>query len=82
MQLQSALIARGLDVFWDQAVPPGQDWDGWIRSKLSRARVVVVLWSKTSVASPNVRHEAMIARDAGKLVPVLIDDLQPTDFPK
>ena len=42
---------------------------------------MIVLWTKASVASPNVRHEAIIARDAGKLLPVIAEDLEPTDFP-
>ncbi|MDX2234513.1 MAG: toll/interleukin-1 receptor domain-containing protein [Hyphomonadaceae bacterium] len=79
--VQAALTRQGLDVFWDQEVPAGQDWDDWIRAKLTAARVCVVLWSKTSIASPNVRHEAMIARDAKKLVPAMIEALAPSDFP-
>src|ERR1700749_3020949 len=78
---EKALTAAGVDVFWDQEVPVGQDWDTWLRSKLQGARVAVVLWSKASIASPNVRHEAMIARDAKKLVPTMIEALTPEDFP-
>jgi hypothetical protein len=80
-RIEAALGRQGLRVFWDQEVPPGRDWDEWIRAKLTEARLVVVLWTKASVASPNVRHEAMIARDAKKLVPVLAEDLRPSDFP-
>ncbi|MBI1339974.1 TIR domain-containing protein [bacterium] len=79
--VQSHLSAHGVDVFWDQEVPPGVDWDTWIRSKLTEAKVAVVLWSRTSVASSNVRHEAMIGKNANKLVPVMIDALTPEDFP-
>ena len=39
------------------------------------------MWTKASVASPNVRHEAIIAREAEKILPVMVDDLKPTDFP-
>ena len=42
---------------------------------------MIALWTKSSVASPNVRHEAIIAREAGKLLPVMVDELKPTDFP-
>jgi hypothetical protein len=80
-RVQAQLAARGLDVFWDQTIPAGQDWDTWIRARLTEARTVVVLWSRTSVQSPNVRHEAMVARDAGKLLPAMIDALKPEDFP-
>ena len=45
------------------------------------ARLVVALWTKASVASPNVRHEAIIAREAEKMLPVMVDELAPTDFP-
>ncbi|MFZ4068899.1 MAG: toll/interleukin-1 receptor domain-containing protein [Caulobacterales bacterium] len=80
-RVQNVLSAAGYDVFWDQEVPAGQDWDAWIRARLSAAKMVVVLWSRESIASPNVRHEAMIARDAGKLVPAMIAPLKPDDFP-
>ena len=61
--------------------PAGQDWDSWIREQLLGARLVVALWTKASVASPNVRHEAIIAREEDKLLPVMVDELEPTDFP-
>jgi hypothetical protein len=80
-RIQARLAEEGYDVFWDQSTPPGIDWDTWIRGQLCASRCVVVLWSKTSVSSPNVRHEAMIGRDRGNLLPVMIDELDPTDFP-
>lgn len=80
-RIQAGLSNAGYDVFWDQNTPPGIDWDTWIRGQLKDARCVIVLWSKTSVSSPNVRHEAMIGRERAKLLPVMIDDLDPTDFP-
>jgi len=80
-RLRDALAGAGYDVFWDQSTPAGQDWDSWIRERLTGARLVVTLWTKSSVASPNVRHEAIIAREAGKLLPVMVDGLEPTDFP-
>lgn len=80
-RIQDGLAQEGYDVFWDQATPPGIDWDTWIRKQLKEARCVIVLWSRDSVASPNVRHEAMIGRDTSKLLPVLVDELSPDDFP-
>lgn len=68
-------------MFWDREVPPGEDWDAWIRSELEATRLVIVLWTKAGVASPNVRHEAIIAREADKLLPVIAEDLKPSDFP-
>lgn len=80
-RFEAALGEAGYAVFRDQSTPAGQDWDSWIRGQLASARLTLVLWSKASVASPNVRHEAIIARESGKLMPVMIDDLAPTDFP-
>ena len=81
LRVRDALQEAGYGVFWDQSTPAGQDWDSWIRERLTGARLVVTLWTKSSVASPNVRHEAIIAREAGKLLPVMVDELAPTDFP-
>lgn len=80
-RVQEALSARGIDVFWDQQTPPGQDWDTWIRAKLSNCKVAVVLWSKASVTSDNVRHEALVARKAKKLLPAMIDAIEAEDLP-
>jgi hypothetical protein len=80
-RVRDALEEVGYAVFWDQSTPPGKDWDSWIREQLTTARLVVALWTKASVVSPNVRHEAIIAREAGKLLPVMVDALAPTDFP-
>lgn len=79
--MRDALAEAGYGVFWDQATPAGQDWDSWIREQLTGARLVVALWTRASVASPNVRHEAIIGRDTEKLLPVMVDELAPTDFP-
>jgi hypothetical protein len=79
--VRDLLQEAGYEIFWDQSTPPGRDWDSWIRDQLTGARLVVVLWTKASVASPNVRHEAIIAREAGKLLPLMVDELAPTDFP-
>jgi len=81
LRVRDALQEAGYDVFWDQSTPAGQDWDSWIRERLTGAKLVVTLWTKASVASPNVRHETIIAREAGKLLPVMVDELAPTDFP-
>lgn len=80
-RVHDALTEAGYDVFWDREIPPGKDWDSWIRDELNGARLVVVVWTKASTRSPNVRHEAIIAREAGKLLPVVAEDLTPSDFP-
>ena len=80
-RVRDALVDAGYEIFWDQEIPAGKDWDSWIRERLTASKLAIVLWSKASVASPNVRHEAIIARDAGGLLPLMVDELAPTDFP-
>jgi TIR domain len=79
--IHNALVTQGFDVFWDQSVPAGTDWDTWIRQQLGKAKCAVVIWSLNSAASDNVRHEATVAKHQGKLVPVLLDCLTPEQFP-
>src|SRR5262245_43515259 len=76
-----ALTSQGFDVFWDQTVPAAVDWDTWIRQHLAKAKCAIVFWSKHSVASDNVRHEATVAKEQGKLVPVLLENLGASEFP-
>jgi hypothetical protein len=58
-------------------IPPGTSWADFLAEKLSHSKAAIVLWSKTSVASQWVREEARLARDRGKLIPVMIDDAAP-----
>lgn len=80
-RIQAALEAAGYSVFWDQETPAGKDWNSWIGEKLNLAKVVVVLWSRASVASRNVVHEATIAVERRMLIPAIVEDLKSTDFP-
>src|SRR5262245_39662660 len=79
--LRDALVDRGFTVFWDQQVPASTDWDTWIRRQLNESSCAVVVWSSNSVASDNVRHEAFIAKQQSKLVPVLFEALGAEQFP-
>jgi len=72
-QVARALIAMGLDCFWDTEIPPGQTWSDYIEGKLDQSRVVVVLWSAHSTKSQWVREEARMGRDKAKLIPAIID---------
>ncbi len=81
MRVREALSARRIDVFCDQETPPGQDWDTWIRGKLSVCSVAAVPWSETSVKSDNVRHEALVARKANKLLPAMVDSIEADVLP-
>jgi hypothetical protein len=79
--VRDALVAQGFDVFWDQQVPAGVDWDTWIRQELAQAKCALVFWSAAAVASRNVRHEATVAMEQGKLIPVLLEPLRADQFP-
>ena len=79
--IHDALVADGFEVFWDQQVPTGMDWDSWIRQHLARSKCVMAFWSATSVSSDNVRHEATVAKQQGKLISVLLEPLAAEQFP-
>src|SRR5262245_32373231 len=79
--IRDALVAQGFDVFWDREVPTGLDWDSWIRQHLAKSKCAMAFWSTASIASRNVRHEATIADQQGKLIPVLLEPLTAQQFP-
>ena len=68
-----ALQAAGLAVWWDDHLRSGEAFDEKIEAALRAAKAVVVLWSKTSVASRWVRAEATLADRNKTLVPVMIE---------
>jgi TolB-like protein/tetratricopeptide (TPR) repeat protein len=75
-KLAAVLQAAGHDVWWDQALKAGQVYDKVTEAALREARLVVVLWSKASVASDWVRSEATVALQRNALMPVMIEDCQ------
>jgi TIR domain len=79
--IRDALVEQGFEVFWDQQVPTGMDWDSWIRQHLAKSKCVMAFWSTTSVSSDNVRHEATVAKQQGKLIAVLLEPLTAQQFP-
>jgi hypothetical protein len=79
--VRDALVAQGFEVFWDQEVPTGLDWDSWIRQHLAKCKCAMAFWSAASVASDNVRHEAVVAKQQGKLISVLLETLTAQQFP-
>lgn len=79
--VRDAFAALGFEVFWDQQVPAGVDWDTWIRRHLAESKCAIVFWSSASAASDNVRHEATVAKQQGKLVAALLEPLTAAQFP-
>jgi uncharacterized membrane protein YhaH (DUF805 family) len=75
--IAAALEQAGYKSFWDVEIPPGSSWADFLEEKLASSKAAIVLWSKTSTASQWVREEARLARDRGKLIPVIIDGSSP-----
>jgi len=75
-QVAQGLEAAGLDVFWDNEIPPGQTWADYIEGKLTQCKALIVLWSQNSTSSQWVREEARMGRDKGVLIPVMIEQVQ------
>jgi hypothetical protein len=71
------LNACDWSVFWDEHIETGADWRQTLDAELAQARVVVVLWSRSSVVSDWVKEEADLARERGVLLTVLIDRVAP-----
>ena len=68
-----AFRAAGCSVWWDDELRSGEVFDESIERALRDAKAVVVLWSKSSVASRWVRAEATLADRNRTLVPVTIE---------
>lgn len=72
--LAERLEAEGFDLWWDQNIPGGNSYARVIEAAINDSDLVIVVWSKASVVSDWVADEASAARDAGKLVPISIDN--------
>jgi hypothetical protein len=73
--LAKVLAARGLSVWWDRKIVPGQTFDQTIERELDAAKSAIVLWSTSSVSKGWVKSEASAARQRDILVPAMIDDV-------
>ena len=76
-RLAEALQSSGYSAWWDNDLAGGVEYSREIESRINAAKAVVVIWSATSIESAWVADEAELGRDAGKLVPLVIDDVQP-----
>lgn len=71
--MATALIARGLDVWWDTHLKAGSEFRHEIAKNLEDAKAVIVIWSEESVASRFVCDEADVGAQHDTLFPVLVD---------
>lgn len=67
---------EGWSVWWDRHIVPGTSYDDMIEQAITGAACIVVAWTKESVVSDWVRHEALFGHDNDILIPVLLDDVE------
>jgi hypothetical protein len=80
-ELARALEGFGWEVWWDERIRAGDQFDRSIEQILPQSICVVVLWSSHSVESDFVRSEARWAKKNGRLIPVFIDRVDiPIEF--
>ena len=79
-KLVAALRTAGLDTWWDDDILPSAPWEATIETELARAKSVIVCWSPDAVASDNVRSEARVAREDGRLIQVFLKTCEPPLF--
>ena len=77
MTVVRVLEEAGFQVWWDGLIEGGQRFSHATEAALQQARVVVVLWSKSSTASHWVHDEATRGRESGRLVPLSLDGSPP-----
>ncbi len=76
-KLSMMLEQAGWTVWWDRRIPAGRTWHDVLEDALRDMRCMVVLWSSHSVESDWVKEEAEEARAVKKLLPVLIEQVNP-----
>ncbi|MDP2687116.1 MAG: toll/interleukin-1 receptor domain-containing protein [Aequorivita sp.] len=70
-----ALRKQGFEVWFDKNIRTGTDWDDTIEEELKKADALVLILSKTSVASDNVKDEISFAMGLDKPVsPIKIEE--------
>jgi endonuclease G len=69
-----SLRAEGFTVWFDESIYAGAEWQTLLLETLSAAKAVLVVWSRHSITRPWVLREAQLARAAGRLIPIRIDD--------
>ncbi|MGE0740337.1 MAG: toll/interleukin-1 receptor domain-containing protein [Hyphomonadaceae bacterium] len=71
------LASLGYSVWWDKHTRSGQDFVDELKQQLDSARCVLVVWSHNARSATWVQTEAAYAHDAGKLLQLAIDAVQP-----
>lgn len=70
------LSSRGIDVWWDRDINPGDSFEEVIDKHILNTKCVVVVWSQSSINSRWVINEALEGLDREILVPLLFDEVR------
>jgi TolB-like protein/Flp pilus assembly protein TadD len=76
-EIAGGLRDLGFDVWHDEDLPAHRDYSEVIEERLREAKAVIAVWSSRAVKSQWVRAEADMAREAGTLVQVSLDEARP-----
>ena len=71
--MKDTLENQGFSVWWDENIQCGQIWSNVLDGAVRNASCIVVLWSKRSLQSRWVMHEASSAMDREIYAPVRIE---------
>lgn len=71
-----AIEKEGVTVWWDDNIPPGTTWREFIQENLDASKLVVVIWSSSSIKSKFVQDEAQEGQDRNSLLPIRIEDVR------
>ncbi|NAS13674.1 toll/interleukin-1 receptor domain-containing protein [Poritiphilus flavus] len=75
--LVNRLKEQGVSVWFDRDIPSGSHWDNTIEKEIKAADTLVIVLSKTSVASQNVLDEASYAIRLNKrIIPIQIEECE------
>jgi hypothetical protein len=80
-KLAALLESKGYTVWFDKALEPAEQYRDTILTEIDASRVVVCIWTPSSIRSQWCRAEADRARITGKLVPVRSGDLSHDQIP-
>lgn len=61
-KLVNALKEHGIDVWFDKHLRTGGDWDDRLEEEINKADHMIIIWSKRSVKSENVKNEISFAK--------------------
>lgn len=80
--LAALLESNGFAVWWNkESIPPGQDVQAVVAKERDNAKVVIALLSPAALQSNDVANDMELAHEAGKLIPVRVQDLSGLDMP-